>query len=175
MDGLIIKKWWLDLILEGKKTLEIRGNNPKSHKDKKIALIESGTNKIRGTSKIYSVVRLWRETWFKDTQNFHCIPDDMESIITYKKLYGWWLSTPEVFEKPVEYKIKPGAVIWVKDVLQNERYDIKGKCKWKQDEIYGYYKTDCGREYHINEGTPGENDMNYCTYCGKILEEVSND
>ncbi len=27
MDGLIIKKKWLDLIVSGKKTIEIRGSN----------------------------------------------------------------------------------------------------------------------------------------------------
>lgn len=32
MDGLIIKKEWLDLILSGKKTLEIRGHDTKKTK-----------------------------------------------------------------------------------------------------------------------------------------------
>ena len=29
MDGLIVKKRWLNLILSGKKTIEIRGSNTK--------------------------------------------------------------------------------------------------------------------------------------------------
>lgn len=47
MYGLIIKKKWLDLIMSGKKTLEIRGCRT-SHVGEEIALLESGSQKIRG-------------------------------------------------------------------------------------------------------------------------------
>lgn len=40
MDGLIIKKQWLDLILSGEKTLEIRGHDTKKLNEP-IYLLES--------------------------------------------------------------------------------------------------------------------------------------
>lgn len=46
MDGLIIKKKWLDLILSGKKTLEIRGHD--THKlGETIYLLESGSHRAQ--------------------------------------------------------------------------------------------------------------------------------
>lgn len=49
MDGLIIKHKWLELILSGKKTIEIRGSDTKK-KGQVIYLLESGTSKVVGTS-----------------------------------------------------------------------------------------------------------------------------
>ena len=47
MYGLIIKKKWLDLIMSGQKTLEIRGSRT-SHAGEEIALLQSGSQKILG-------------------------------------------------------------------------------------------------------------------------------
>jgi len=44
------------------------------------------------------------------------------------------------------------------------------KCKWTPDED-GIYDTGCGNRYELMHGTPKENDMNYCLYCGKKLDE----
>ena len=46
MDGLIIKKKWLDLIVSGEKTIEIRGSDTKKI-DQKIYLLESNTGRVR--------------------------------------------------------------------------------------------------------------------------------
>ena len=46
MDGLIVKKRWLNLILSGKKTIEIRGSNTKKI-GQPIYLLESGTLHIQ--------------------------------------------------------------------------------------------------------------------------------
>ena len=54
MYGLIIKKKWLDLIMSGKKTLEIRGCRT-FHEGEEIALLESGSQKIRGFCTIKEV------------------------------------------------------------------------------------------------------------------------
>lgn len=44
------------------------------------------------------------------------------------------------------------------------------KCKWKQDE-YDIWETDCGNLFVVNDGTPSENKMKFCPYCGKELVE----
>jgi len=43
--------------------------------------------------------------------------------------------------------------------------EMKKKCTWQQD-VDNNYETDCGNLYSINDGTPVENSMKYCTYCG---------
>jgi len=45
-------------------------------------------------------------------------------------------------------------------------------CRWAQDDEEGYWQTSCGRYYEINEGTPAENGMKFCTYCGNPLVGV---
>jgi len=48
---------------------------------------------------------------------------------------------------------------------------MKKPCVWTEDE--GYWVTSCGSEFVINEGTPKQNKMKYCCYCGgTILENV---
>lgn len=47
------------------------------------------------------------------------------------------------------------------------------KCKWKYEEWDGdCYDTDCGESFVLFEGTPEENKMKYCCYCGKEIEQV---
>lgn len=51
---------------------------------------------------------------------------------------------------------------------------IASTCTWKNDsDGHGYYwETDCGNAFQVVDGTPKDNGMNYCPYCGKRLVEV---
>lgn len=51
MDGLIIKKKWLDLIVDGKKTIEIRGSDT-NKQNETIYLLKSGTHRVVATAVI---------------------------------------------------------------------------------------------------------------------------
>lgn len=44
-------------------------------------------------------------------------------------------------------------------------------CRWTEDEYEGgAWDTDCGQRFCIEDGTPEQNDMKFCCYCGhKIL------
>jgi hypothetical protein len=43
-------------------------------------------------------------------------------------------------------------------------------CYWNQeDDEYGSYETDCGSAFIMTEGTPSDNDMKFCCYCGKKM------
>ncbi len=50
---------------------------------------------------------------------------------------------------------------------------MKDKCKWKPEkpewDFDGTYNTSCGELFTISEGTPTDNKMNYCCYCGKLI------
>ncbi len=53
---------------------------------------------------------------------------------------------------------------------KTHKEDNNIKCSWK--EIGDYWVTDCGHQFIIESGTPGENYMTYCCYCGKEIAEV---
>lgn len=44
-----------------------------------------------------------------------------------------------------------------------------GKCFWTQDED-GIYDTDCDNRFELLAGTPKDNRMKYCPYCGKLID-----
>lgn len=46
-------------------------------------------------------------------------------------------------------------------------------CRWVQeDEGSDLWETACKHYFALNEGTPSDNAMEYCCYCGKHLEEA---
>lgn len=52
---------------------------------------------------------------------------------------------------------------------------IPDPCEWIQDEWDNSYGTSCGNKYQIIDGTPEDNGMNFCTYCGGKLETITGD
>jgi len=46
------------------------------------------------------------------------------------------------------------------------------ECRWTQDED-GVWQTSCGGSYEIIEGTPRDNKMRFCCFCGKVLRYTS--
>ena len=47
------------------------------------------------------------------------------------------------------------------------------QCIWKEDQD-GAWDTECGNRFDIINGTPIENQMNFCPFCGKGLQEERN-
>jgi rRNA maturation endonuclease Nob1 len=43
-------------------------------------------------------------------------------------------------------------------------------CRWIADED-GNWQTDCGKLFVIFDGTPADNQMKFCCYCGKPIRE----
>lgn len=52
------------------------------------------------------------------------------------------------------------------------------KCTWSNsdgansDDCYTQWSTSCGHEFLLNDGTPEYNDMGYCCFCGKPIEQL---
>ena len=46
-------------------------------------------------------------------------------------------------------------------------------CTWQQDgdSDSGFYGTSCKRYFDLNDGTPEDNKMAWCCYCGKKLAQ----
>jgi len=108
--GLIIDLPWIELILNGLKTWEMRTRKTKIRGD--IALIQKGTGTIVGLANL---------TDCKDSMNLDDLELNFEKHqVDYKKIVSaqkwntpWVLSNVERLESPIPYKHKTGAVIWV--------------------------------------------------------------
>ena len=54
------------------------------------------------------------------------------------------------------------------------------QCEWKlqtgpfTDDVE-FYETSCGYPFELTAGTPEENNMMFCPYCGKIIHETKED
>ena len=108
MKGLIIKEPWIDLILDGKKVMEIRGSN--THVRGTVALIKSGTGMVIGEVEIVDSITITPEE-YRSYERFHKIQDT--ETLPYKKIHGWVMINPVRYETPIPYKHPQGAVIWV--------------------------------------------------------------
>lgn len=108
MKGLVIKSPWIDLILNGQKTWEIRSR--KTNVRGRIAIIQSGTGLVYGEAVLTDCIELTREMLERNVDR-HKI-DDL-SIVTYEHPCAWVVKDAQRYEKPVPYKHPQGAVVWV--------------------------------------------------------------
>jgi len=50
--------------------------------------------------------------------------------------------------------------------------DAREQCVWSED-ADGNWETGCGRMFVLNDGTPYDNEMGFCCYCGHSINQVS--
>lgn len=105
--GLIIDKPWIDMILMGEKTWEMRSRMTKIRG--KIALIKKGSGKIYGVCDLYDCITCDSDV-LDEAVSDHCVAD---SNLLKKWNVAWKLRNVEQI-KPIPYQHKQGAVIWVK-------------------------------------------------------------
>jgi hypothetical protein len=112
MKGLLIKEHWLDLILSGKKTWEIRGKATKVRG--RIALIQSGSGMVHGVCEVVDVHGPLTIEELQANCHRHCIArDDIPRVVHYDRIYAWVLQGTRRLRVPVRYDHPSGAVIWV--------------------------------------------------------------
>jgi predicted transcriptional regulator len=112
MKCLIIKQPWIELILSGKKTWEMR-SRPTNIRGR-IGLIEQGTGLIVGEVDIVDSFHAAVEFYCEKAKSFcyHRIDtDDFDLLDKYE--YAWVLDNVKRYEKPIPYKHPQGAVVWV--------------------------------------------------------------
>ena len=107
--ALIVRKPWIDLILSGQKTWEMRSR--KTHLTGWIGLIEQGTGLIVGKAFLTGGWRKPSEQELIDNMHNHMVED---LSLLKKWCYAWTLEQAERFENPIPYDHPKGAVIWVK-------------------------------------------------------------
>ena len=68
---------------------------------------------------------------------------------------------------------KQKQIIKLCERLDKAEQQINGTCKWKYDENYNMYETDCENAFIFLEGRKSDNGFLFCPYCGKKIEELS--
>ena len=112
MKGLLIKQPWIDKILAGSKTWEIRGSSTTIRGP--IALIESGSGTVVGVCKLEGVEGPLTITRLRRSKAKHGVPPSrFRDGLPYPKTHAWVLKGPRRLAKPVRYQHPLGAVIWV--------------------------------------------------------------
>jgi hypothetical protein len=106
MKGFIVRQPWADLILDGLKTWEIRGNNCKIRG--LVGIVCHG--KWIGTVEIIDSIPLDLEAFLKSMDK-HQVRD--KNKLFYKNTYAWVLTNAVRFPEPKSYIHKMGCVIWV--------------------------------------------------------------
>lgn len=108
MKALIIKQPWIDYILEGKKTWEIRGC--KTNIRGQIELIQSGSGLVVGSCNIIDCKELTQNDYSYNTDK-HKISET--ATLPYKRTYAWIIAKAVRYKEPRKYKHPQGAIIWV--------------------------------------------------------------
>jgi len=104
------------MILDGTKTIEVRGSNTKIRET--IAIIISGSKKVYGTVDLYDSKKLSLEKY--NENRIKIGHSEKIDKLYYKNTHGWYMKNPKRFDEPIEYKHPMGAVIWVdlKDLIK---------------------------------------------------------
>ena len=112
MRGLIIRSPFIDWILEGKKTWEIRGRDVSFRE--RIGLIRGGSGLVVGTCNLADVVGPLSLRELRDNASKLGITRSEISAKPYEKTYAWVLSNATNLKRPRPYVHPPGAIIWVR-------------------------------------------------------------
>jgi lipocalin len=85
--------------------------------------------------------------------------------INYQKADGKWYELT-----CYDYSIEQDDEKLTSDNSDYQSINIDNACLWTYDENHDYYETECEHAFCIIEGTPKDNDMKYCPYCGKEIK-----
>lgn len=110
--ALIVRKEWLDLILDGSKTWELRSRHTNVRGT--IGLIEAGSGLVLGaTNLVDSIGPLTTEAWRRGVSK-HKVPYRGCEQLAKKWNHAWVLEDAKRFDAPIPYLHPKGAVIWVR-------------------------------------------------------------
>ena len=109
--GLILRPVWLDRILAGTKTWEIRGTNTAIRGP--IGLIASGSGTIIGLVDLIGTEFLTPAAYLAGFPH-HAIPCRPDQPLPYLYTWAWHVARPWRFPTPIPYHHPQGAVRWVR-------------------------------------------------------------
>ncbi len=111
--ALIVKKKWLDLILSGTKTWEIRRGRCTKNLGR-IYFVESGTGNVVGYANFKDNIGPLSVAEFNHGTKRSCVDKvTSKTKLPYgDKTFAWVMEGARRLRSPIRIKIKPGTVIW---------------------------------------------------------------
>ena len=110
MKGLIIDEPWINLIISGEKTWEMRSRNTLVRG--RIALIRKGSKMVIGVADLVSTLPKLSQSELKANVGKHRVPET-EISRDFKHSIAWVMQRAQPLREPVPYRHPAGAVIWV--------------------------------------------------------------
>lgn len=111
LKGLVIRQPWIDLILSGEKTWEMRSQATTVRGE--IALIEKGSGKVVGMAELTDSLPPILPSQMPTHFSKHRIPQTLVEEPDFKWVRPWVITNARRLESPITYRHKSGAVIWV--------------------------------------------------------------
>lgn len=111
LKGLIIRQPWIEMILAGTKTWEMRSERTALRGP--VALIEKGTGLVVGTATLTDSLPALKPEDMGASRANHRIPAEMSGEVGFKWFTPWVLAEVRRLTRPVPYVHRSGAVIWV--------------------------------------------------------------
>ena len=110
--ALIIKTPYVDHILSGQKTWELRTSTTRIRGP--IALIRKGSGTVVGTVDLVDSLGPFTETHMLENVRHHLVtPEQFRNGDVARYQHAWVLANPKVLPSPIPYAHPAGAVIWV--------------------------------------------------------------
>ena len=83
------------------------------------------------------------------------------------------LEALEKADKISGYANNKKVITALRAALAQQAEPVEQTCTWFQDgdSDSGVYGTSCGHYFQIEDGTPADNKMAWCCYCGKKLAQ----
>lgn len=110
--ALIIREPWIEHILAGRKTWEMRSSP--THIRGPIGLIRQGSSMVVGIADLVESKPRQTAAQLAETCHYHAIPkDEVAAALKRGRHYPWVLCNARRLKHPVPAGQKPGQVIWV--------------------------------------------------------------
>jgi len=118
--ALLIRRPWIDMILDGQKTWEVRG--ARTSVRGQIGLIASRSGTVIGVCDVVDCRGpLTADEFRKNAKKAGMKPTEA-TLGYYRQTYAWVVERPRELKQPVPYEHPSGAVIWVRlDVAVEKR------------------------------------------------------
>lgn len=110
--ALLIRRPWIDKILDDEKTWEIRGS--RTSVEGRIGLIASGSGTVIGVCDLADCAGPLTAAEFRTNVRKAGMRPNEATLGYYRQTYAWVLKNAQRLERPVPYHHASGAVIWVK-------------------------------------------------------------
>lgn len=110
--GLLIRPQWIDLILQGEKTWEMRSQPTRVRGT--IGLIRQGSGLVVGTARLTESLPALTPDDYMQYREMHAIPEDMlDKVLANRWVFPWVLSDVYRLPEPVPYRHGSGPVVFI--------------------------------------------------------------